>query len=96
MKPFIIALKKLNFYFVSGILLAIWLVIFDSNNIISQLQMQLTIYRLQNEKSYYTEQLKQSEKNQALVLGSSKQIEQLAREKYLMKKNNEVLYVISE
>ena len=88
-------LKKLNFYAVSGLALFVWMAFLDSNDFISQIQMQRTIGKLNDEKAYYTQQLKQSEIEQKLVLGSTTQTEKFAREKYLMSKKNETIYIIT-
>jgi cell division protein FtsB len=50
--------------------------------------------RLQEEKSYYNQKLIEVEKERIEVMGSPKLVEKYAREKYLMKKPKEEIFVI--
>jgi cell division protein FtsB len=67
---------------------------FDGNDIFSQWRMYRELSRLEAEKVYYQEKLKEVEREREEVLGNPKLIEKYAREKYLMKKPTEELYIL--
>ncbi|MEO6813685.1 MAG: septum formation initiator family protein [Ginsengibacter sp.] len=84
-----------NKYLITGIAFAVWMMFFDRNDIPLQLR------RVQELRD-----LKQSEKNMALLITNTQKelellktnpatLEKYAREKYLMKKDNEDLYIVT-
>jgi cell division protein FtsB len=83
-----------NKYITSTLLLFVWICFFDRNDLISEVRLVSKINHLKAEKKYYqqqtdiaTEDLKELQTNPA-------NLEKFAREKYLMKKDNEDVYVI--
>ncbi|WP_026997828.1 FtsB family cell division protein [Flectobacillus major] len=85
---------KYRFYFLSFCGLFLWMLFFDGNDIFSQWRMYRELSRLEAEKVYYQEKLKEVEREREEVLGNPKLIEKYAREKYLMKKPTEELYIL--
>lgn len=93
------SLKKIlsffkNKYITSALLLFVWICFFDRNDLISEIRLVSKINHLKAEKKYYqqqtdvaTEELKELQTNPA-------NLEKFAREKYLMKKDNEDVFVI--
>jgi cell division protein FtsB len=51
---------------------------------------------LENEREYYEEKLKEVEKDRQELFGDRESLEKFAREKYLMKKENEDVFIIVE
>ena len=51
---------------------------------------------LQNEKEYYQERIAEVEKDRAELTTNKELLEKFAREKYLMKKETEDIFVIEE
>ena len=83
-----------NKYVAVTVLFFIWVIFFDHNDLISEIKMINKIDRLKDDRTYYklqtnqvAEQLKELQTNPA-------NLEKFAREKYLMKKDNEDVYVI--
>ena len=83
-----------NKYIATTLLFVVWICFFDRNDLISQTRLVSKIHHLKAEKNYYqkqtaiaTEELKELQTNPA-------NLEKFAREKYLMKKDNEDVYVI--
>ena len=83
-----------NKYIATTLLLFVWICFFDRNDLISEVKLVNKIHHLKAEKKYYeqqtdiaAEQLKELQTNPA-------NLEKFAREKYLMKKDNEDVYVI--
>jgi cell division protein DivIC len=85
-----------NFYFPILIVFLVWMLFFDPNDFISQYRMRGKLKELENEKAYYNEKISEVEKERDALLKDDKKLEQFAREKYLMKKPTEDVYVIVE
>lgn len=67
---------------------------FDQNDIISLIQIKGELSELEVNKEYYKKQIKETEKDLTDLLTNNDNLERYAREKYLMKKNNEDIFVI--
>lgn len=94
-------LKKLppafrNFYIVTGLLFFIWLLLLDSNDLISRFKMTAKVNSLENEKEFYMEKISEVEKDRKELLTNKELLEKFAREKYLMKKEKEDIFIVQE
>jgi cell division protein DivIC len=94
-------LKKLppafrNFYVVTGLLFFIWLLLLDSNDLISRFKMTAKVNSLENEKEFYLEKISEVEKDRKELLTNKELLEKFAREKYLMKKEKEDIFIVQE
>ncbi len=87
-----------NKYFLSFLIFLVWIVFFDQNNWISQWQYKAELDKLTKEKEYYKKQIAKTKKELEELTTNPKSLEKFAREKYLMKKDNEdiFLFVISQ
>jgi len=85
-----------NFYFVTIVIFLAWMVVLDSNNFIARFQLSSKLNSLENEKEYYEQKIKEVEKDHNLLFGDRASVERFAREKYLMKKETEDIYIIVE
>jgi cell division protein DivIC len=85
-----------NFYIVSTIIFLVWMVALDSNNLIARYQLSSKLSGLESEREYYQEKIKEVEKDRDELFGDRESIEKFAREKYLMKKESEDIYVVEE
>jgi cell division protein DivIC len=85
-----------TFYLISSFLLLIWLVFFDSNDLISQIGMSRKLADLENEAEYFESKIEEVEKERAALLTDKEKLEKFAREAYLMKKPGEEVFVIEE
>lgn len=83
-----------NKFFVTFLVFTIWVLFFDNNDILYQLDLKVKLEDLKEEKSYYKEQVVELEKNLSDLLNNNDQLEKFAREKYLMKKEDEDIFVI--
>lgn len=94
-------LKKLprvfrNFYFIAFVVFLLWMLLLDSNNLIARFQLSSKLNSLENEKEYYEEKIKEVEKDHNELFGDRESLEKFAREKYLMKKESEDIYIVVE
>ncbi len=85
-----------NFYVVTGLVFLIWMLLLDPNDLISRLRLSARLRALEHEKEYYQEKIKEVEKDRQELFGSNESLEKFARERYLMKKENEDVFVITE
>ncbi|HEX8041139.1 MAG TPA: septum formation initiator family protein [Chryseosolibacter sp.] len=85
-----------NFYFVTLAIFFGWMLLLDSNNIVARYQLGSKLNSLEDEKEYYEEKIKEVKKDRSELLGDKESIEKFAREKYLMKKETEDIYIIVE
>ena len=83
-----------NFYFIVGVIFIIWMLFIDSNDLYSQFQKRGKLKELEQQKAYYTQMIKEVEKDRGELLSNSELLEKFAREKYLMKKESEDLYIL--
>ena len=81
--PFIIVL----------ILFGIWMVFFDSANVLTQWRLFRTVEKLETDRAYYQNRIKAAEAEKAEL---EEHLEEYAREKYYMKKSNEDVFIIEE
>jgi cell division protein FtsB len=94
-------LKKLppalrNFYIVTGLCFVIWMLFLDSNDLISRFKMSNKVRNLENEKEFYQEKIAEVEKDRKELMTNKELLEKFAREKYLMKKETEDIFIIQE
>jgi len=92
-------LKKLppifrNFYVVTGLCFLIWLTFLDSNDLISRFSLSAKLHSLENEKEYYEKKIEEVEKDRKELMTNKELLEKFAREKYLMKKESEDVFII--
>lgn len=85
-----------NFYFISIVIFLAWMLLLDSNNLFSRFQLSSKLNSLENEKEYYEEKIKEVEKDHNELFGDRESLEKFAREKYLMKKETEDIYIVVE
>ncbi len=94
MKKIILPKALKNFYLIVSVTFLIWMLFIDSNDVISQWQLRNKLSSLEKEKNYYIEKIEEVHLERQELFGSDKQLEKFAREKYLMKKPNEDVYVL--
>lgn len=85
-----------NFYIVTFVVFLAWMLLLDSNNLVARYQLGSKLDALEDEKVYYEEKIKEVRKDRSELFGDRESIEKFAREKYLMKKETEDIYVIVE
>jgi cell division protein DivIC len=85
-----------NFYFVTGLTFLIWMTFLDSNDLINRYRLSAKLRSLENEREYYQDKIKEVEKDRQELMGTTELLEKFAREKYLMKKPTEDIFIIKE
>ena len=85
---------KYRFYVLTLAGLLVWVIFFDGSNLIAQFRLWQKLSDLQNQQEYYVDELKKVKEEEKEVMGNPKSMEKFAREKYLMKKTGETVFVI--
>jgi len=85
-----------SFYFMVGILFFCWMMFLDSNDLYTQFKLNKQLNSLEDEKEFYQQKIQEVKTEREQLLTDSETLEKFAREKYLMKKDSEDLYVIVE
>ncbi|MFN8406604.1 MAG: septum formation initiator family protein [Sphingobacteriaceae bacterium] len=83
-----------NKYIISSTFFVLWMLFFDRNDLMSQYQYWNQLKKLEAEKSFYTKEIKTIKKDLNELNTNPIMLEKFAREKYLMKRENEDLFVI--
>ncbi len=79
-----------------GAFLLIWLTFFDSNDLYSQYKLARKLDNINADKAYYLEKIEEVKEDREELLSNPDLLEKFAREKYLMKKPTEDLYIVVE
>jgi cell division protein FtsB len=82
-----------NFYFWFFVAFILWMFFLDGNDVLNQIRMRQTLEELQAEKEYFSEQIDLLE-TKKIQINDAKSLEEIAREKYLMTKEGEDVYVV--
>lgn len=85
-----------NKYLIAGIAFLVWMLFFDRNDLISQYEYRQQLNKLQAEKEFYTRESEKAIKDLNELSTNRGKLEKFAREKYLMHKDNEDVFVIIE
>jgi len=67
---------------------------FDRSDLLSQYEYRTQLNKLKNEKAFYIQEIAQVRTDLDELTTNKERLEKFAREKYLMKKDNEDVYVI--
>ncbi len=81
-------------YLLTSVLFITWLFLFDGNNLIDRISALRNLHQLERDKKYYTEKIISDSKKLEELKTNNDNLEKFAREQYLMKKENEDIFVI--
>jgi cell division protein DivIC len=88
------SIRKYSFYIYTLLFFLVWLIFFDRSNLIRQVSLWRSIVDLENQTQFYNSELEKVKEEELEVMGSNRNLEKFAREKYLMKKENETVFVL--
>ncbi|KAA9039372.1 septum formation initiator family protein [Ginsengibacter hankyongi] len=83
-----------NKYLITGIAFAVWMLFFDRNDISLQLKRVNELKKLQESEKVMDQQITDTKHELTLLKTNPETLEKYAREKYMMKKDNEDLFII--
>ncbi len=85
-----------NFYIATATLFLVWMLFFDSNDFFTQLRYWRRLHAARQEKEYYNDRIKEVSRDREELQKNPHLLEKFAREKYLMKRQDEDLYLVVE
>ncbi len=85
-----------NKYVLTALCFLVWLVFFDRHNLVTQFKLKQELTELEKEKAYYQVKAVEVETEAKGLFSNAEKLEKFAREEYLMKKENEEVFVIVE
>lgn len=85
-----------NKYLITIIALTVWVIFFDKNDLKTQIEFRKDVKQLEDERNYFATEIGQITADIKELNTNPKTLEKFAREKYLMKRDNEDIFVIVE
>ena len=85
-----------NKYFISFAAFCVVILFLDKNDFFTQMERRKELRELQQSKRYYTTQIALESKELQELKTNPATVEKYAREKYLMKRDNEEIFLVSE
>ncbi len=83
-----------SFYFLTGVSFIVWMLVLDANDLGKQFDIYRKWQELRSEKKYYLDNIEIVKKERAELMSSPALLEKFAREKYLMKRPGEDVFVL--
>ena len=83
-----------NKYLIAVVLFIVWITFFDNFNIIKQSKIKKNIEQLEENKKFYIQEITKDSAEYYDLLNDAEKREKFAREKFLMKKEDEDVYII--
>ncbi|MEL6535508.1 MAG: septum formation initiator family protein [Bacteroidota bacterium] len=85
-----------NFYVLVGSTFIVWMLFFDSNDFVTRYRLTRELRDLQALRSYFLEMIEEVHHDREELMSNPALLEKFARERYLMKKPTEDVYVLVE
>lgn len=83
-----------NKYLLTVIIFFVWLLLFDSNNLIARYKGLRELHKLKIDREYYLKRIEADRQKLHELKTDDHNLEKFAREQYMMKKPDEDLYII--
>ncbi|RYU90810.1 septum formation initiator family protein [Mucilaginibacter terrigena] len=83
-----------NKFFLVTVAFVVWMTFFDTNDLFSQYDYHQQLSKLKQEQAFYQTETAKVNKDLEELTSDKGKLEKFAREKYLMKKDNEDIFVI--
>ena len=85
-----------NKYFIAFAAFCVVILFLDKNDIFTQLERRRELHKLVKSRDYYNTQISTERKELEALKSNPATLERYAREKYLMKRDNEDLFLVPE
>ena len=95
MKKWSVIIQHLkNKYILTLIIFFVWVLLFDSNNLVDRFSQMKSLKQLEKDREYYMERIEEDSKKLNELETDKDNLEKFAREQYLMKKEDEEIFVV--
>lgn len=85
-----------NKYFLATSLFVVWMLFFDRNDFFTQMERKSDLREIEQSKEYFAKKIAEGRKFSSDMRSNTDAVEKFAREKYLMKRDNEDLFLIQK
>ena len=85
-----------NKYLLAVVFFVVWLLFFDHNDLMLQYKRGQELKEVREKSDFYRQKIAETRKEVESLRINAASLEKVAREKYLMKKDNEDLFIIAE
>jgi cell division protein DivIC len=83
-----------NKFFLASLFFIVWVGFFDQNNLFERFQNLRELKKLNEDKEYYQNKIAEDSERLKELKTNNENLEKFAREQYLMKKDNEDVFII--
>jgi cell division protein FtsB len=83
-----------NRYLITTVVFVVWLIFFDNNNLVERYRDIADLKQLKRDREYFTNRIEEDTRKLNELKTSNENLEKFAREEYLMKKDNEEIFIV--
>ncbi|MFL5771915.1 MAG: FtsB family cell division protein [Flavisolibacter sp.] len=83
-----------NKFFLATLGFVIWMLFFDRNDMFTQMERRKELKRIESSKEFFTQQIAENRNFSKNLQFNASALEKYAREHYLMKRDNEDLFIV--
>ncbi|BFG70656.1 septum formation initiator family protein [Sediminibacterium sp. KACHI17] len=85
-----------NKYFLAGGFFVVWMLFFDQRDFFQQRERNAELKKLEAKKQYYLDEINKTKQELNDIQSNPAALEKFARERYLMKKDGEDIFIIED
>lgn len=85
-----------NKYLVASVFFVVWMLFFDQRDYFQQKDRQAELHKLEAKKQYYVQEIDRTKKELLDLQNNPAALEKFARERYLMKRDGEDIYLVED
>lgn len=85
-----------NKYFLAVSLFVVWMLFFDRNDFFTLMERKKELTQMEQSKEYFAQKIAEGKKFTLDMRSNAGAVEKFVREKYLMKRDNEDLFLIQK
>lgn len=83
-----------NKYGIALVLFSTWMLVFDENNLYRQIKITVEYQKMKKERLYFEKEIQDNATGVKKLSDDPELLEKLARERYMMKKANEDVFLV--
>lgn len=83
-----------NKYILTSVVFLLWMSVFDGDSLLVRFNLSRKLHQLETEKEALLSSIEQDRRSMEELRAGGEALEKFAREKYYMKKDNEVIFIV--
>lgn len=85
-----------NKFVITALIFGVWILLFDQNNLLDRFHDVKQLNELKQEKEYFKKKIFEDQRRMNELMSDKESLEKFAREEYLMKKDEEDVFLVIE